>query len=419
MKKAGRMLKPVVSLAIAAATVLTMALCLPFNTLDTEAAKKITEADINAVRDRIKANEKKIKEYQDALASIGKDLDSALVAKAQLDQQIQYIQSNVEETEELIVRYEQLIKEKEALIADRESQISDKYNDFLERLRISYEDGSQNYLELLISSDSLADFITRIDNLGSVLTYEQRTMDELEKEVSDLDELKKSLDIKKSEYVELGKYQSQSRADLNSKLKEAEQLVKKLQSDENAAKKAQQNAAKQDAALDKELEKLLKEYEKQQQAEQAGAYLWPLDSNYRSITSRYGWRILWGERDFHLGADISAPYGANIYAAKDGTVLKAQYNSSYGYYVLIDHGGGKATLYAHSSKLLVVAGQKVTRGQVIAKVGSTGNSSGYHLHFEVRVSGKTTNPLTKGLLVIKNNGKMVDPVANNLLKYYC
>ena len=91
-------------------------------------------------------------------------------------------------------------------------------------------------------------------------------MDELEKEVSDLDELKKSLDIKKSEYVELGKYQSQSRADLNSKLKEAEQLVKKLQSDENAAKKAQQNAAKQDAALDKELEKLLKEYEKQQQA---------------------------------------------------------------------------------------------------------------------------------------------------------
>ena len=172
MKKAGRMLKPVVSLAIAAATVLTMALCLPFNTLDTEAAKKITEADINAVRDRIKANEKKIKEYQDALASIGKDLDSALEAKAQLDQQIQYIQSNVEETEELIVRYEQLIKEKEALIADRESQISDKYNDFLERLRISYEDGSQNYLELLISSDSLVDFITRIDNLGSVLTYE-------------------------------------------------------------------------------------------------------------------------------------------------------------------------------------------------------------------------------------------------------
>ena len=112
-------------------------------------------------------------------------------------------------------------------------------------------------------------------------------------------------------------------------------------------------------------------------------------------------------------------HGANIYAAKDGTVLKAQYNSSYGYYVLIDHGGGKATLYAHSSKLLVVAGQKVTRGQVIAKVGSTGNSSGYHLHFEVRVSGKTTNPLTKGLLVIKYNGKMVDPVANNLLKYYC
>lgn len=419
MKNAGKCLRSAVSVLISAATVLTMALCLPFNTLDTEAAKKVTQADINAVRDKIKANEKKIKEYQAELEKLGNDIDDALKVKEQLDQQIQYIQTNVDETEDLIVKYGQLILEKEELIADRENQISQKYNDFLERLRISYEDGSQNYLELLISSDSIIDFITRIDNLGSVLTYEQTMMNELEKEVSDLEELKKSLAVKKDEYVQLGNYQSQTKAELDSKLAEAEALVKKLESDEEAAKKAQQNAANQDAALDKELEKLLKEYDKQQQEEQAGAYLWPLDSNYRSVTSRYGWRTLWGERDFHLGVDLSAPYGANIYAAKDGTVVKAQYNNSYGYYVLIDHGGGKATLYAHASKLLVVAGQKVTRGETIAKVGSTGNSSGYHLHFEVRVDGKTTQPFVTGQLVIKDNGKMVDPIANNLLKYYC
>lgn len=421
MKKTfiGRIAKSAVSFAVAIATVLTMALCFPFNTLDTEAAKRITQADIDAARDKIKANEKKIKEYQAKLESIGQDLDNALDAKEQLDHQIELIQTNVDETETLIEKYAKLISDKEQLIADRENQISKKYADFLDRLRISYEDGTQNYLELLISSDSLFDFITRIDNLGSVLSYEQKMMTELEKEVSDLTELKESLSVKKNEYVELEKFQSQSKAELDSKLKEAEQLIARLQKDEAAARRAEEKAAANDAALDAELKDLLKKYEDQQKQDQEAAFLWPLDSNRRSVTSLYGWRVLNGKKGFHTGADIGLPYGCNIYAAKAGTVRKAEYNKSYGYYVLIDHGGGQSTLYAHSSKLLVVVGQKVERGQVIAKVGSTGNSTGNHLHFEIRINGATRDPLVKGWLVIENNGKMVDPIANNLLKYYC
>lgn len=413
------MTKSAVSFAVAVATVLTMALCFPYNTIDTEAAKRITQADIDAARDKIKVNEKKIKDYQAKLDSIGEDLDNALEAKEQLDHQIELIQTNVDETDALIEKYTKLISEKEQLIAERENQISKKYDDFLERLRISYEDGSQNYLELLISSDSLIDFITRIDNLGSVLSYEQRLMDELEKEVSDLNELKESLNVKKNEYIELEHFQSQSKAELDVKLAEAEQLIARLQKDEAAAKKAEQKAAADDAKLDAELKELLKKYEQQQKQDLEEAFLWPLDSNRRSVTSKYGWRVLRGVRGFHSGADIGLPYGCNIYAAKAGTVRKAEYNKSYGYYVLIDHGGGQSTLYAHASKLLVSAGQKVDRGQLIAKVGSTGNSTGNHLHFEIRINGATTDPLVKGKLVIEYNGKLVDPIANNLLKYYC
>ena len=413
IKKTGRFIAVAV---IFSAVVIMMAVYFPFNTLESGAAK-ITEADIQAVKDKISANEKKIAEYEAKIDSLGKDIENATAEKEQLDQQIHYIQSNIDDTAELIEKYEVLIKDKEIQIADRENQISQKYNDFLERLRISYEDGTQNYLELLVSSENLIDFITRVDNLGSVLTYEQTLMDELEQEVSDLDALKSSLSQKKNEYEELGAYQNESQNQLSEKLQAAEKLIAQLEKDEAAAKKAQQDAAKKDAALDDELKKLLKEYEEQQIAEAKGALLWPVDSNYRTISSKYGWRILWGEKDFHLGVDIPAKYGSNIYAANNGKVLKALYNSSYGYYILIDHGGNKATLYAHCSKLLVKAGDKVERGQVIAKIGSTGNSSGYHLHFEVRINGSTTNPLVKNMLVINNNGKMVDPVAKGLLKY--
>ncbi len=417
MKWIEKAIKPILAAATFTVVALLMAVYLPFNTLESDAAKKVTEADIQAVKEQISLNEKKIAEYQAKINALGKDIADAMAAKEQLDQQIQYIQSNIDDTALLIEKYEVLIKDKEIQIADRENQISQKYNDFLERLRISYEDGTQNYLELLVSSENLIDFITRVDNLGSVLTYEQTLMEELEREVSDLDAMKTSLSQKKNEYIELGSYQNESQAQLAAKLKEAEDLIAKLQEDEEAAKEAHQNASKEEAALDKELQDLINKYEQQQTAVAKGALLWPVDSNYRTISSKYGWRILWGKKDFHLGADIPAPYGANIYAANDGTVLKAQYNSSYGYYVLIDHGGNKSTLYAHSSKLLVKAGDKVERGQVIAKVGSTGNSSGYHVHFEVRINGATTDPLVKGMLVMNYNGKMVDPVASKLLKY--
>ena len=178
-------------------------------------------------------------------------------------------------------------------------------------------------------------------------------------------------------------------------------------------------AQKEDAALDKELEALIKKYKDQQAAAAKQKLLWPLPSDRLKVSSKFGWRVLYGKDDYHLGIDLPAPYGTEIYASNDGTVLKARYSSSYGYYILISHGGELSTLYAHCSKLLVKAGDTAKRGQVIAKVGSTGNSTGYHLHFEVRVDGEVTDPLNKkkAYLVVNYNGKMVDPVAAGILKY--
>lgn len=396
-----------------------MAVCLPYNSLESDAAKKITEADIEALKDQIKANEQKIKDAEADLKEIGGDIAYYMEMKSILDQQINDIETNIADTDVLIEKYERLIANAEERIAEREIEISDRYDSFLQRLRLSYEDGSQNYLELLVSSKNLIDFMTRADNLGSVLSYEQLLLDELDREVSDLNAMKEALEVRKSEYVNLGISQGDNEAQLQAKLKEAEDNLAKLQKNEAALKAVRDKAKKEDAALDKELEELLKKYEDQQMQASKEKLLWPLPANRLKISSKYGNRILYGEPDFHYGIDLPAPYGTEIYASNDGTVLKSRYSSSYGYYILIDHGGKLSTLYAHCSKLLVKAGDTVKRGQVIAKVGSTGNSTGYHLHFEVRISGKHTDPLDKkaAYLVVEYKGEMVDPVAKGILKY--
>ena len=421
MKIIGKVSKFLISLAIFAAVGISMAVYLPYNTIESDAAKKVTEADIQAIKDQIKANEKKIAEYESGIKDIAKDIEKAVEEKSLLEQQISYLQTNLDDTSALVEKYELLIKDKEVQIAEKEKEISKKYDDFLERLRLSYEDGTQNVLELLVSSDDLIDFITRIDNLGSVLTYEQSVMDELDDEVANLIALKNSLVNNKKEYEELSIYQEDSYKLLQTKINESDALLKKLQTQNGILANAHQAAQKNEQKLQEELSKL----ESQYQASIATSYLWPVESKYLKISSPWGWRVLYGKKEFHLGIDIPADYNTNIYASNDGKVIKAQYNNSYGYYVVIDHGGNISTLYAHASKLLVKVGDKVQRGQVIAKIGSTGNSYGYHLHFEFRDSSVkynstsyyTVQPLVAGRFVVKYNGQMVDPVAKKLLKY--
>ena len=146
--------------------------------------------------------------------------------------------------------------------------------------------------------------------------------------------------------------------------------------------------------LDAELERYLKELAEKNKSNYVGGVMgWPLpiDVNYY-VSSEQGWRKLWGMDDYHLGIDLACAMNTDIYAANAGEIVTSTYHNSYGNYVVIDHGGGKATLYAHMNQRLVNVGDKVEKGQLIGKVGTTGSSSGYHLHFEVRENGEVQNP---------------------------
>ncbi len=230
--------------------------------------------------------------------------------------------------------------------------------------------------------------------------------------------MKASLEEKKAEYNNLAKEQEQSKKKLEKSYSEAESLIKNLQKDEKRAEKLKNEAKAADKALEDELQALLKKQAEQQSAYVGGKFLWPLPNSCKTITDVVGKRASDGSySNDHRGLDIAAPRNTDIYAVNAGTVITSTYAKGLGYYLVIDHGGGKSTLYGHCNKLLVKKGDTVKKGQVIAKVGMTGVATGYHLHLEVRINGVAVEPLKQDLLYMNINGKAVDPYKGNLLKY--
>ncbi len=402
-----------------------MATYMPHNILVTDAAN-VTEADIKKLEDKIAANDKKISDANSKLNTLKGNIENYLGIVEQIELKISNLRNNISDTKDLIEKYELLINQTETKIYEREQSIANKYKDFLEIICHSYEDGTKGYLEILFDSEGLLDFLTRVDHIGSIITYEQKMLEDLEAEITDLNRMKATIEDAKKQTLELGSYQAESEKELQKSLDEAEAQLKKLKSDQKAYEKVQKEALALEKQLDKELEALIKKYQEQQLADANKKLLWPVDPVNKRISSPYGKRIVFGERDFHQGIDIVGPgsgdiAGDKIYAADDGTVIVSKYNSSYGNYVIIDHGGKISTCYAHMSSRAVSVGAKVKRGQVIGYVGSTGSSTGYHLHFEVRFNGEKTDPLhkdgskTESWLVILHNGKYVDPIKNNVL----
>ncbi len=175
---------------------------------------------------------------------------------------------------------------------------------------------------------------------------------------------------------------------------QSENQIKDLQKDEEKLRKAEEENEKEEKKLQAEIKKMLEELAKQNSVYVGGTFTWPCPGYY-NITSEFGMRFhpTLKVNKLHTGMDIGAPRGAKVVAANAGTVIRATTNASYGNYVMIDHGGGYTTLYAHMSVLSVSKGDKVTKGQQVGKVGSTGYSTGNHLHFEVLVGGEWVNPM--------------------------
>ncbi len=353
------------------------------------AAKSVSD-----LKNELADSQKKTEQTKKQIQSKQAEKNSQKAQKDSLDIEIAGLQSDIDKIQGVIDEKNAEIDQKNSEIAGLEEELKATDKRLKRRMKVIYESGTESYIELILKSTGIADLFTRIAVVESILKHDNGIMDNYRAQIDEIAAAKEVVEKEKSEQVEAQNILSEKQNQIKAKQSEKQKIIDALSKDIDELKRqeeAQEKAAKE---LQAQINAALKSSSQQSvQYSGNGKFGFPLTS-YTRISSNYGYRIhpITGTKKLHTGIDYAAPYGTSILAAEDGVVLTAGWNSGYGYCVTINHGGGYVTLYGHCSSLLVSAGQKVTKGQTIAKVGSTGNSTGNHLHFEVRINGATVNP---------------------------
>ena len=347
-------------------------------------------ATIDDWQNQLNNKNKQKDQIQEELNQSKKDLEAAEKELNALDQKI--YQAGVELnqlTGELNETKAEIVKGLEEL-EQLKKDIENQNDDLNARLRSMYKNGDVGMLSVVFGSSSMSDVLTNMDMVPRIYNADAELLASIQEQYELVDAQNQKLEALKAQ-LEVQQAEVEARkAALEEDRQEVAARKKEVQANTDSLA-AQYDAVKKEADSISETIKVLQSQNTQYIG---GAMCWPSQASTR-ITSPFGWRYLslLGGRNYHTGVDIGAAGGTNILAANSGKVIKAGWNNSYGYMVMVDHGGGIVTLYAHSSKLLVKTGDVVTRGQAIALIGSTGMSTGNHLHFEVRVNGKYQNPL--------------------------
>lgn len=339
----------------------------------------------------IQALENKQKDLNKKLSDTTNKIKSEQEKQKLLEEQIGVVEEQLRLYQDKINLVNENIEKLEADIALKLQEIDTNEEFFAQRVRAMYISNTSNStLNSLLTAKSFAQFLNNAEILKRISQSDQDLIHELMQQ-------HETLDLARTDLVDEQTALQKTQAELDEKSNNLDSLYQKSNSQEAALKKAEKDYYLQ-------LEKNAKAI-KQQEAELAvlianagnggvapGKLLWPVPASSR-ITSPFGWRWIFGKKEFHKGLDIAAPKGTPIVAAADGTVLTVKKNTyGYGWYVVVNHGGGVSTLYAHCSRIDVREGQKVKMGQTIAGVGTTGNSTGNHLHFEVRINGVQKDP---------------------------
>lgn len=359
----------------------------------------LTDATVQSYEDRISDIQSKMDEAAAQLENIRENSSDALAEIMKYDEIIRYNRELKSLAEDQLDTIEKQIADAQEKIADAEEKIAKQEKAFENRMVASYKEEEVDYIELLLSATSLTDFLSKVERISAVMKNDKRIIADLNADREELEAEQQRLAEAKETRIERVAELEQIIADSQALSDAKEAYMAQLEENEAAWTAVYSANAEAERELNAELEAYLAEQQAKTQAEYVGNYSdsstlgWPLEAGvYYYISSEQGWRLLDGVDDNHLGMDIACAAGTNILAANSGTVLKSEYHWSYGNYVLIDHGGGISTLYAHMSECLVQAGETVSAGQLIGHCGLTGNTKGYHLHFEVRENGTVKNP---------------------------
>ncbi len=360
-----------------------------------------------------KEMEEDLKDYQsmlDNLESLRSDTKAYIQA---LDEQLTAVTDHLNELNGQMTAKQAEIDEINQNLAQQEADIAQQYEAMKKRIQFMFENGNTYYLDMLLGSDSMADFLNRAEYMKEITDYDRNMLNKMKETKAQIENTKTLLEAEKQNLAEMSAQAESEKNSVEALVADKRQQLLNTENQIDAAQMDIQNqqeeieAQKQLVAELEEIERKRKEEEerrrreaelRQQQAQipnyDGGAFMWPLPGIYR-ITSQYGYRtdsITGATLSYHNGVDIGAPTGTEIHAVYDGEVAWAYYSTTAGNWIGIDHGDGLYTIYMHASALLVSEGDKVSKGDVIALVGSTGRSTGPHLHLSVRKDGSYIDP---------------------------
>ena len=346
-----------------------------------ELQNQIDEASgqLEDIQNELSDNLKQVQKLDERIATSQQELDELNAKIAEMQKNAEEVESNLKEVQEKYDRQKELLDN--SLIA-------------------IYESSDTKYLDVILSSKSISEFLSNYFLVTELASYEMDLLNEMQAKKEEIETSKKKLDENKKQLADIKTNQTKTAKVLENTKSVRENFIAKLSDEE---KEIQTKIDEYNTRFNEINAEILALAMQGIDTKYIGGELaWP-EPGYTRISSKYGTRThpITGVYKLHTGVDISAPMGANFIAANDGIVTKAGYNSAYGNMVIIDHGGGISTLYAHGSEILVQVGQTVKRGDAVLKVGSTGYSTGPHAHFEVRLNGVVTDPMpyiTNGLV---------------------
>lgn len=383
------------------------------------AVNAVSAKTINELKQQSQGIKNQISDAKSQLSSVISQKEDTQSEIRRLDNELADVQAQLDrliaELEETSQRLDLTTEELEKATTQKKEQ----YETLKQRVRIMYENGTAGYLETLLDAKDMSDFLQRMEYTNRIMEYDRHLLESFEKVETLISTSVDRIEQDKARLEVLQKETEDEQELLNTKIAEKNELVKKLDSSEETYRDQIAELESQDADIQAMIKKkqaaaaaAAQPSRDRSSARSSGGYssyqpsnvvyasnganfMYPVPA-YSGYTpnSGYGYRSspISGGSEFHTGLDLKATLNTDVVAAESGTVIYAGWRGGYGNCVIIDHGGGISTLYAHNNALCVTNGQSVAKGQVISKAGTTGYSTGVHLHFEVRINGAHTNP---------------------------
>jgi murein DD-endopeptidase MepM/ murein hydrolase activator NlpD len=341
------------------------------------------QQELNAIQQQAENQQRKAEQARNKERSVSEQLRQVQRELDTVQDEFDAINDQLEHTEEQIEANTELAA---GLVKKMQSQTTTLHR----RMRDIYKNGQVNYIDVLFGAKDFNDFVSRMDILKKILAYDNALLQSTKADRLALEKTMAQLENDKAKIVELRKMAAAKRDQVAGRRQERQGVLNSATYERETAERAYRELID----TSKQIESMIRRIQSGEKniAGSTGTMLWPAEGE---ITSPFGWRVhpIFGTQRLHTGIDIGADYGDSVRAADGGVVIHSDWMGGYGNAVIIDHGNGISTLYAHNSQLLVSEGQMVGKGQTISRVGSTGYSTGPHLHFEVRQNGSPVNPL--------------------------